>query len=649
MAHITPEDARHLIRQRGTLRGRATTDRKTVDSIFQSITSTNIEPAQQLLRRLVHHSTELQRLDAAILPFVQEADEDAEIKNAYDYQDNIDNAVAALESRIDAFKVAEAARNAPKPEIKVINNDTSGTSSQDSASARVTQHERLPEMDLPKFDGNPLDWEEFWDDFKQTVDDRTDIPSVTKFKLLRKCLIGDAAAACKNYKLTSPNYDEVKSILKERYGDRENAIALHLAELVQMDAASSHSIAELRRVRDECESHVRALVILGFKEESFGELFAPLILSKLPKYVRLDIRKQKKQAGDQVWSMQKLRKAISLEIEMRSTNEYDYFGSDDEGGKQKRHGKTHRRNSGGRLGGTADMLLTDNEGREQTKPQRQCIFCGEGHHSDHCIKYPDVASRQARLGSQICFRCLRRGLCTTGCESPAKPCFYCNSTNHHCSLCPTKFGNSHNTTTDNFFVFAQDHRCKCCTCKAKEQSKQKPSVTTSLLNVHHQGKQLHPCAFCCGIHYNAECPTYKDIASRKARLSTTACQRCFNEGHTASDCKLKNRPCYYCKQLGHNSSLCVKWFDNLCSILKPEITATWDMPSLTSSISAPPQGQVGAPNLSTDPGTVRPRRRIPVLQTALVTVKGNSAATHARILFDNGSTKSYVSEGWHAA
>ena len=192
-------------------------------------------------------------------------------------------------------------------------------------------------MDLPKFDGNPLDWEEFWDDFKQTVDDRADIPTVTKFELLRKCLIGDAAAACKNYKLTAPNYDEVKSLLEERHGDRENAIAMHLAELVQMSAASSHSIAELRRVRDECESHIRALVILGFKEETFGELYAPLILSKVPKFVRLDIRKQKKQAGDKVWSMQKLRKEISLEIEMRSTNEYNYFGSDDEGGKQECH------------------------------------------------------------------------------------------------------------------------------------------------------------------------------------------------------------------------------------------------------------------------------------------------------------------------
>ena len=161
--------------------------------------------------------------------------------------------------------------------------------------------------------------------------------------------------------------------------------------------------------------------------------------------------------------MEKLRKMLSVEIEMRSINEYEYFAfdidrnsssqenhEDDYSDSSQQHGRESRK-PGKRPNGTADMLLAE-EGREPSRKQRQCIFCGEGHHSDHCSKYPDVASREARLGSQICFRCLRKGHCTEDCENPSKPCFYCNSTTHHCSLCPIKFSNSTTTAADNYFV-----------------------------------------------------------------------------------------------------------------------------------------------------------------------------------------------------
>ena len=103
---ISVEEANRLVRLRGTVRGRATTNQKAVDQTYVSITSTNVEAAIQLLRRLIHSSTELQRLDAAIQPFVKQADETAEHNKALDYQQDIDNAVAALEFRIDTFKAA---------------------------------------------------------------------------------------------------------------------------------------------------------------------------------------------------------------------------------------------------------------------------------------------------------------------------------------------------------------------------------------------------------------------------------------------------------------------------------------------------------------------------------------------------------------
>ena len=68
-----------------------------------------------------------------------------------------------------------------------------------------------------------------------------------------------------------------------------------------------------------------ALVILGFKEDAFGLLFAPILLSKLPKHIRLDLRRQKKQSGNAPWGMERLRKMLSTEIELRRMNDHQMF------------------------------------------------------------------------------------------------------------------------------------------------------------------------------------------------------------------------------------------------------------------------------------------------------------------------------------
>jgi len=324
---VTQDQLDSISRQRSAERGQATKDLSTVEKDLQTITSANHEHACKILRRLTSHQEKLERWDSQLLPWVEKADESRETTQAMKYQLDLDDGIATLSVRIEAFKAAEAARLAPQPasNAKASNSDASGPS---TGPAPIIQHERIPEIDLPKFDGDILEWQAFWDDFTQSVDEREDIPTVTKFKLLRKCLTGSAAATCKHYKLTIENYQEVKSILEERYGDQETAAAMHHEKLVLLPPAKSYSVSELIRVRDECEAHIRALGILGFKEEQHGALFFPIVLSKLPKMVRLDIRKQKKLAGNGAWNMEKLRKMLSVEIEMRSINEYEYFAFD---------------------------------------------------------------------------------------------------------------------------------------------------------------------------------------------------------------------------------------------------------------------------------------------------------------------------------
>uniref|UniRef100_A0A1I8AB84 DUF1758 domain-containing protein n=1 Tax=Steinernema glaseri TaxID=37863 RepID=A0A1I8AB84_9BILA len=78
------------------------------------------------------------------------------------------------------------------------------------------------------------------------------------------------------------------------------------------------------------------------------------------------------------------------------------------------------------------------------------------------------------------------------------------------------------------------------------------------------------CVFCeeKATHWHSDCPTYKTLADRKARLTALEkCAVCFKKRH--GTCRSK-RSCFSCKQRGHNSALCSKKPDTTCAFADTE-------------------------------------------------------------------------------
>ena len=55
---------------------------------------------------------------------------------------------------------------------------------------------------------------------------------------------------------------------------------------------SDKNLRGLRHLHDEVQSHVRSFEALGTNPESYGAMFAPVLLSKLPPDVRLVISRR---------------------------------------------------------------------------------------------------------------------------------------------------------------------------------------------------------------------------------------------------------------------------------------------------------------------------------------------------------------------
>ena len=68
--------------------------------------------------------------------------------------------------------------------------------------------------------------------------------------------------------------------------------------------------------------------------------------------------------------------------------------------------------------------------------------------------------------------------------------------------------------------------------------------------------RLQPyCAYCGGDHYPDDCKEFPDTKARVNQLPPDACINCLGSTHPTAQC-FRTKACFYCKEAGHNSSLC---------------------------------------------------------------------------------------------
>ena len=109
-------------------------------------------------------------------------------------------------------------------------------------------------------------WTSFWDSFDSAIHQNTGLNEVDKFNYLRSLLRGSARDAVSGLMLTEANYAEAISVLKRRFGNKQQIIKKHMDILMNADAVTSpHNVPALRHFHDVVESSVRSLKALQQK------------------------------------------------------------------------------------------------------------------------------------------------------------------------------------------------------------------------------------------------------------------------------------------------------------------------------------------------------------------------------------------------
>ena len=126
------------------------------------------------------------------------------------------------------------------------------------------------------------------------------------------------------------------------------------------------------------------------------------------------------------------------------------------------------------------------------------------------------------------------------------------------------------------------------------------------------------CIYCNANHYNDECQKYSTLDQRKAQMGNR-CYICLRPGHYAKACR-SARSCYHCNGKSHHRSLCPDKFG-------PESTLNAD--------AEPFRPEEHAMVTNTTSSKV-------LMQTAVTTLSDGTKSIPVRVMFDTGSSKSYV-------
>eukprot|EP00794_Sanderia_malayensis_P006304 gene6304-biopygen5218 len=368
---------------------------------------TVITKADALLNTLREKKKYLHQLNEKIMELCDIEDIEREVEES----DEINTNITEIITRLDALKIRLTNQDVHEERRSSTPNHLNN--SHTSSNSRIQTGIRLPKFSLGKFNGDVMRFQAFWQSFTCTIDENEELPKIQKMSYLVNALEGQAYKAIEGMDLTEGNYDEVKEILKARFGKTQQIISSHMQALLNLGHKTT--MMSTREVYDNLNIHIRGLKSLGVTSKEYGSLLVPVVMTRLPSEIAIEVARK---TTEDVWDIEEILEIVRKEIEAREVST-----------KVKMNDRRPDRTSQQQVSGTTRAFVTADKQR-----QIQCFFCKNAHYASNCTVVQDVTKRKELLkNTRRCFLCMKIGHMAKRCQSTIK-CRDCGR-RHNTAIC----------------------------------------------------------------------------------------------------------------------------------------------------------------------------------------------------------------------
>ena len=393
-------------RRRTGLKGWVTrSERELLALVDESDTTASSKEIELAIRDFNRRLEQLDEVQGQLEMLLDDAAMSADIEEADKFRRQARKALVAAEVKLEKL----VNRNSTQPAGEAV-------------SSHSLRRVNLPKFELPKFDGDVMQWQSFWDQFSAHIGDVEDLSNAHKLGYLKRCLIGPALRVIDSLQLTNENYEIACENLKTRFGRPEKIIYSHIVALLNLPVpVKNHDyVSQLWNLRDSIVSHVRNLEALEVPSSDCEVFLTPIVLSRLPAELRLEWSRE----GDgRERDLEFLMAFLQLEIQRLERSEAFKDFSVSHADKSTRPKKPSSNPPS-----TAALTTTS------TSSPATCVFCGRTHRSERCYDVLKLSGAERKLRIEklgLCYRCLVKGHFASTCS---ERCSKCNGF-HNSLLC----------------------------------------------------------------------------------------------------------------------------------------------------------------------------------------------------------------------
>lgn len=310
----------------------------------------------------------------------------------------------------------------------------------------------LPKIELPKFDGDVVQWCSFRDMFLSLVHNNQNISDIERFHFFKSCLSGPALAVIKSIPLTADNYSIAWNALQKSFENNRLLATAHIDRLFAFSALKMESTSSLAAFVNTFRENVAAIKALGIKDISGFLLF--YIGARV-----LDVETRRLYEASipqsEIPTLDSLLDFVSQRCKI-----LENIGTTD---KTEMSVKTTGKKNKGATYGKSSLTVTSQSN------DSKCVHCEHEHPLYRCFSFkkkPVTARRKFVSNNGVCFICLRQGHQAKSCTSMFK-----------CRSCDGK----HNTLlhVDEDKLALSSSKVKCSTEKVQSSTKSEENETAA--------------------------------------------------------------------------------------------------------------------------------------------------------------------------